>query len=102
VAAASPFSTHFVLNASQSAATVLYQPLKFLRHDKRKALGIEDKDASGFFFLLAGTGEDVNFKCHTRISVSSQTFSGWAIPHNFFAANTLNASGENGPYPPDP
>ncbi|MDR0472661.1 MAG: PD-(D/E)XK nuclease family protein [Treponema sp.] len=78
VAAASPFSCHFVLNASQAAATVLSQPMKFLRQDKRKALGLEDRDASGSFFLLCDTGR-------TRISASAQAFSGWAIPHSFFA-----------------
>jgi hypothetical protein len=85
VAAASPFSCHFVLNASQNAATVLYQPLKFLRQDKRKALALEDSDATGSFFLLCDTGEDECFKSRTRISASAQTFSGWAIPHSFFA-----------------
>jgi len=85
VAAASPFACHFVLNASQSAASVLYQPLRFLRQDKRKALGLEDADASGAFFLSCDTGEEVGFKTHARISASEQTFSGWAIPHSFLA-----------------
>jgi hypothetical protein len=85
VAAASPYSCHFVFNASQSAATVLYQPLKFLRQDKRKALALEDSDATVAFFLLYDTGEEESFKSHTRISASAQTFSGWAIPHSFFA-----------------
>jgi hypothetical protein len=56
VAAASPYSCHFVLNASQSAAAVLYQPMRFLRQDKRKRLGLEDTDATGAFFLLSNTG----------------------------------------------
>ena len=84
-AAASPFACHFVLNASQSAATVLYQPMKFLRQDKRKALGIEDRDATAAFFSLYDTGDDEGFKSRTRISASAQTFSGWAIAHSFFA-----------------
>jgi len=104
VAAAAPFACHFVLNASQSAASVLYQPLKFLRQDKRKALGLEDADASGAFFLLCDTGCDIEggggFKTHARISASAQTFSGWAIPHSFFAqgkiATPLESS--NDPY----
>ena len=82
VAAASPFSCHFVLNASQSAAAVLYQPLRFLRQDKRKSLGLEDSDATWAFFLLCDTGGE---KSRIRISASAQTFSGWAIPHSFFA-----------------
>ena len=92
VAAASPFSCHFVLNASQSAAPVIYQPLRFLRTDKRKALGLEDTDATGAFFLLCDTGDEDAFRSRTRISASMQTFSGWAIPHSFFAqGNTLKA-----------
>ena len=92
-AAASPFTCHFVLNASQSAASVLYQPLKFLRHDKRKRLGITDKDATGDFFTLYNTGENGNYKSRCQISVSAQSFSGWAIPHSFFAqSKNVNTS----------
>jgi len=97
VAAASPFGCHFVLNASQSAASVLYQPMKFLRQDKRKALGLEDSDATGAFFLLSDTGGDKDYRCRCRISASTQTFSGWAIPHSFFAqGKTLEISRETG------
>ena len=91
VAAASPFSCHFVLNGSQSGASVLYQPLRFLRQDKRKALSLEDRDATAYFFLLCDTGEDGNFKSRIRISASAQTFSGWAIPHSFFAQGNIPA-----------
>jgi len=104
VAAAAPFACHFVLNASQNAASVLYQPLKFLRQDKRKALGLEDADASGAFFLLCDTGCDTgvggSFKTHARISASAQTFSGWAIPHSFFAQGKIAPPPEssNDPY----
>jgi len=99
VAAAAPFACHFVLNASQNAASVLYQPLKFLRQDKRRALGLEDADASGAFFFLCDTGEDEGFKTHARISASAQTFSGWAIPHSFFAQGKI---AEPPVSPPDP
>jgi hypothetical protein len=93
VAAASPFNCHYVLNASQSAATVLYRPLGFLRQDKRRALALEDSDASWAFFLLCDTGEEINYKNRTRISASVQSFSGWAIPHSFFAqGKTVEAS----------
>jgi hypothetical protein len=86
VAAAAPFACHFVLNASQDAATVLYQPLKFLRQDKRKRLGLaaEDADASGSFFRLYRLDPWKNFTPRLRISASAQTFSGWAIPHSVF------------------
>ncbi|MDR2070764.1 MAG: PD-(D/E)XK nuclease family protein [Treponema sp.] len=86
VAAAAPFTCHFVLNASQDAATVLYQPLKFLRQDKRKRLGIavEDADVSGSFFRLYHLDPWKTFTPRLRISASDQTFSGWAIPHSVF------------------
>lgn len=86
VAAAAPFTCHFVLNASQNAATVLYQPLKFLRQDKRKRLGLaaEDADVSGSFFRLYRLGPWETFTPRLYISASEQTFSGWAIPHSVF------------------
>jgi hypothetical protein len=88
VAAAAPFRCHFVLNAAQDAATVLYQPLKFLRQDKRKRLGIGDADASAAFFrLYAPTGEGGQ----VRFSASERTFRGWTIPHSFFAGHISKA-----------
>jgi hypothetical protein len=86
VAAAAPFTCHFVLNASQNAATVLYQPLAFLRQDKRKRLGLsaEDADVSGAFFRLYRLEPWGAFTPRLRISASDQTFSGWAIPHSVF------------------
>jgi len=99
VAAAAPFAVHFVLNASQSAASVLYQPMRFLRHDKRKALGLEDSDATGAFFHLCDTGEDPAFNTKVRLSTSVHTFSGWAIPHSFFAQGRVF---EAPPCPEDP
>ena len=99
VAAASPFACHFVLNASQSAASVLYQPMKFLRPDKRKRLGLEDSDATGAFITLCGAWKEGSFKSWSRISSSKMSFSGWAIPHSFFAhGNTVSAPAS----PPDP
>jgi hypothetical protein len=88
VAAAAPFACHFVLNASQGAATILYQPLKFLRQDKRKRLGLaaEDADVSGSFFRLYRIDPWETFTPRLHISASAQTFSGWAIPHSVFLA----------------
>ena len=101
VAAAAPFACHFVLNASQNAATVLYQPLKFLRQDKRKRLKVIDADASAAFFSLywgCGAADALECRSHLRISASERTFSGWAIPHSFFA-NPLDAPGGDAPDP---
>jgi hypothetical protein len=88
VAAAAPFAAHFVLNATQDKATVQYQPLSFLRPDKRNNLGIVDTDASAAFFRLYYQGDWKDFKPYTRVSASAQSFSGWAIPHSYFSGNT--------------
>ncbi|MDR2021482.1 MAG: PD-(D/E)XK nuclease family protein [Treponema sp.] len=98
VAAAAPFSCHFLLNASQDAATVLYQPLRFLRQDKRSRLGLADTDASASFFRLYRLRGWRSFRPYTRISASRESFSGWAIPHSYFAGNTIEAP----PPPADP
>ncbi|MCL1817967.1 MAG: PD-(D/E)XK nuclease family protein, partial [Spirochaetaceae bacterium] len=85
VAAASPFAAHFVLNASQEAATILYRPLKFLSKDKRDRLGLGDTDASEVFFRLYAHESRGRGKAFFRISSSSKTFAGWAIPHSYFS-----------------
>jgi hypothetical protein len=104
VAAASPFACHFILNASQNAATVLYRPLKFLRQDKRKRLGVADTDASAAFFRLY-LGQDSGGPSFVRISSSDRTFAGWAIPHSFFAGDPGAADtspGDQDPRDQDP
>lgn len=85
VAAGSPFTCHLVLNGSQNSATVLYRPLDFLRQDKREALNLPEKDASGDFFALYSLPAGRGFTPRTGISAAEQGFSGWAIPHSFFA-----------------
>jgi hypothetical protein len=83
VAAAAPFAAHFVLNANQKNAAVVYRGLKFLRPDKRKKLGLaeDDYDASpAFFRACAG---------YVWYSASSFTFSGWMMPHSFFNGNSV-------------
>ncbi|MDR0554671.1 MAG: PD-(D/E)XK nuclease family protein [Treponema sp.] len=93
LAAAAPFACHFVLNASQNSATVLYRPLAFLRRDKRKTFGISaealDVDASAAFFSLYRGGDTQ--KSRVRQSASDLTFSGWAIPHSFFTGRITPA-----------
>jgi RecB family exonuclease len=90
VAAGAPFGAHFVLGASQKSATVLYQPLKFLRQDKRRDLGLADFDASAEFFQLYQPGSfetaGGSFVSRGWISAAERTFSGWAIPHSRFQA----------------
>ncbi|MFP3090398.1 PD-(D/E)XK nuclease family protein [Treponema sp. TIM-1] len=88
VAAAAPFSAHLVLNVTQNAATVLYEPLTFLRRDKRDKLGIGEVDASPAFFRLYQLEPRGTFTPITRFSASERTFSGWAIPHSYFSGST--------------
>jgi hypothetical protein len=76
--------------------------MRFLRQDKRKRLGLEDRDATGAFFSLCDTGEDARFKSRVRISASAQTFSGWAIPHSFFAQGKTIDAVPNQNTPKDP
>jgi RecB family exonuclease len=88
VAASAPFRCHFILNASQGAASVVYRPLKFLRQDKRGRLGIKDYDASGDFFSLYRSEVPGSV---LRISSSEDTVSGSAIPHSWFAGKAEKA-----------
>jgi hypothetical protein len=87
VAAGAPFAYSFVLNASQGAAAVQYTPLGFLRADKRKRFGLEDRDVSAALFELFLAGGPVRF------SASEKSFSGWAIPHSFFTVRGSAPSG---------
>lgn len=86
VAAAAPFRCHFVLNASQNAASVVYRPLDFLRQDKRRNIGLEDADVSGFFFSLYRTPSFFGEKGRQYYSASEEALSGPAIPHSFFVS----------------
>jgi CRISPR/Cas system-associated exonuclease Cas4 (RecB family) len=110
VAAGAPFACNFVLNAGQTAATVQYRPLKFLRQDKRTRLGLEDRDVSAAVVALfqagripvpAGKGpfRDMPVPGQTSagknpaasrtpsflwFSASEKSFSGWDTPHSCF------------------
>jgi RecB family exonuclease len=84
VAAAAPYRCHFVLNASQNAASVVYRPLDFLRQDKRRRLGLDDADVSGDFFSLYRPPAPQGAPGYCRISASVEALSGWTIPHSFF------------------
>ncbi|MCL1815656.1 MAG: PD-(D/E)XK nuclease family protein [Treponema sp.] len=89
VAAGAPFDCHFLLNVSQAAAAVQHRPLPFLRQDKRAMLGITDTDASAAILSLYSIASWNEYACHTWISASEKTFSGWAIPHSVFAQNFI-------------
>ena len=95
VAAGTPFRYHFVPDASQDKATVLYRELPFLRQDKRQQLHIQEIDASAAFFLLyaCSTGG-------TRFSFSYRTFSGYRIPHGFFTLQIPENTHESSVFDP--
>ncbi|MDR0623270.1 MAG: PD-(D/E)XK nuclease family protein, partial [Treponema sp.] len=84
VAAAAPYRCHFVLNASQNAASVVYRPLDFLRQDKRRRIGLDDADVSGDFFCLYRPPGPEGAPGYYRISAAGEALSGWTIPHSFF------------------
>ncbi len=81
VAAASAFSYHFVLNLTQSDASLSSASLSFLSSAKRKALGLSSStQISDSFVRLYGSDS------HSRLSVSENTFSGFAIPYSILDA----------------
>lgn len=77
VAAGTPFPHHFVLDASQDHATIVYRELSFLRHDNRLKLGLADTDASAAFFGMYRLSL-------ARFSVSEHTFAGYCTAHGYF------------------
>ncbi len=85
VAAGTPFPRHFVIDASQDRATVVYRQLSFLRQDKRLRRNLGDTDASASFFGIYRL-------CGASFSVSLRSFAGYGTPHGYF---------REGP-PPDP
>lgn len=79
VAAGTPFERHFILDASQDNATVLYRQLPFLREDKRLDLFLMDTDASASFFeIYRGQGTAV-------FSFAERSFTGYRTVHGHFA-----------------
>jgi hypothetical protein len=76
-AAPVPFDCHIVLGSSQDNLTVVFSRLNFLPRKKRKALGVEDDDASLSFINLHrfNSLKPAVFFC------ARDTFSGYAIPH---------------------
>lgn len=77
VAAGTPFDHHFVIDASQDSATVVYSQLAFLRQDRRRALNLLDTDASEAFFSIYR-------ECGARFSFAERSFGGYRTPHGFF------------------
>lgn len=114
VAAGTPFAHHFILDASQDKATVLYRQLPFLRQDKRLHLNLQETDASAPFFLTyaatprAATpavkhapGElpwDDEPRSGVRFSCATRSFSGYRVPHGYFAEAKPAHARDDDPY----
>lgn len=102
VAAGTPFPHHFVLDASQDNATVLYRQLPFLRQDKRLSLNLMEDDASAAFFsMYRCTPRDIgprtvnaSLSAGARFTFASRSFSGYRTPHGYFQ-NQLAGAGAN-------
>lgn len=94
VAAGTPYDWHFVIDASQDSATVVYSQLAFLRQDRRRALNLLDTDASDAFFSIYR-------ECGARFSVAERSFTGYRTPHGFFR-NVVRAKSDEEGKPGDP
>ncbi|GMO25401.1 MAG: hypothetical protein Ta2B_04980 [Termitinemataceae bacterium] len=93
IAAASPYKCHFVINANQSAASIVYRPLKFLSNEKRSNLNIVDTPASTDYFNAY-----LSMSNYYSVSSAVNSFSGWTIPHSAYVENTKNVLGLNDEY----
>ena len=85
LSASSSFRYNFIINSSQSCLTVPYRPMSFINNKKRAMLGITDSDyASTAFIRLYNKYNDTE-SGKTIFSYSEDSFSGFSIPHNYFA-----------------
>jgi len=122
VAAGTPFPHHFVIDASQNQATVLYSQLPFLRQDKRVALNLDDMDASAAFFSMyaycgyshasePASGNAIkpasqgtlDFKSSpaprsAHFSFAELSFSGYRIPHGYFLRMEKSTVPQSNPF----
>ena len=96
LAAAANIKYQFVIDASQKNLEIPYKRLDFLGTEKRKVLGLEKEDkmfnVSKLFIQLYATND-------CCFSYAEDSFSGFAIAHNYFSVwNAKNDNEkENGP-----
>lgn len=91
VSALHPARHHFVLGASQEGISVAYSGLPFLREDQKARLGSPDSDASPDFaaaYAASARG--------TVFSYAEESFSGWSVPHPWFARRAEASGNGNG------
>ncbi len=84
-----PYKVQVILDASQSALSVIYRQLSFLSDDKRAKFGFaSDPDVSNIFIRLYADSATEE----TRFSCSEKTFTGYAIPHSYLEETDLTKS----------
>lgn len=84
VAAGTPFTYHYVINASMEHCTIRYRQLSFLRRDKREYMRALDSDASAAFFTLYALSPYTK-NGTTFFSYSTEGISNYGTAHCFFS-----------------
>lgn len=84
LAACSAYKYNIVINCSQKKLSVSYKPLDFLNNEKRKELGIFDKDYASKCFVYLYNKFNTEKEQTTIFTCAEQGFSGFAIPYNLF------------------
>lgn len=79
LASTAPFACHFVIDASQSSASIVFKQLGFLSESKRTKLHLTEENTSeSFIKLYSANSYNMPF-----FSCSEKTFSGYSLPHSF-------------------
>ena len=89
LAAAANAKYQFVIDASQANLEVVYKSMSFLNNEKRKKLGLVEKDktfnpSKAFIALYAKDNEANN----VMFSFSEESFAGFSIVHNYLKLAT--------------
>lgn len=95
VAPCAAFKYNFVIDCSQNNMAISYKQLDFLNDIKRKELGIGSVDVSKSFLWLYNKFHN---ESQQFFSCSENTFSGFAIPHNFIETNEKSDKEESSFY----
>ena len=82
---AAPFKFHFITGATQEDATALHGELRFLRKDKREALGAPDEDASLHLFSSYISGAESGSRVFFSASRRAVGVSAYKTAHSAFA-----------------
>ena len=97
LSAAANIKYQFVIDASQKNLELPYKRLSFLNAEKRKQLGIEKEDK---YLNVSKLFIELYAKSNCYFSYAEDSFSGFAIAHNYFSPWQPKSKGEkeNGPF----